>query len=180
MKKYLCFVPLVVLFCFTIACQDKAAMAELRQFKAQNALETQNIELIRKLLGEISNRNAAVFNELYAPDYKYYFPSVTQTPFSREEEAAQVKAFFSAFPDLTNKIVDIFAVKDRVIVRVIVSGTHQAEFDGIPATGKKSELSAIVIFRLRDGKVVEAFEEGDFLGLYQKLGLELKPIEIKK
>ena len=180
MKKLLCIVPLVLLFCFTIACQDKAAMAELEKSKAQAALETQNIELIRKVLGEISNRNAAVFHKLYAPDYKYYFPSRAQTPFSREEEAAQVKVFFSAFPDLTNKVVDIFAVKDWVIARVIVSGTHQAELEGIPASGKRIELSAIIIFRLKDGKVVEAFEEGDFLGLYQQLGMELKPMAAKK
>jgi predicted ester cyclase len=76
--------------------------------------------------------------------------------------------------------VDIFAVKDWVIARVIVSGTHQAELEGIPASGKKIELSAIIIFRLMDGKVVEAFEEGDFLGLYQQLGMELKPIAAKK
>ena len=89
MKKLLSILPLVILFCFTIACQDKAAMAELEKYKAQAALETQNIELIKKVMGEISDRNTAVFDKLYAPDYKYYFPSRAQTPFSRVEEAAQ-------------------------------------------------------------------------------------------
>ena len=35
MKKYLYVVPSVLLFCFTIACQDKAAMAELEKYRAQ-------------------------------------------------------------------------------------------------------------------------------------------------
>jgi hypothetical protein len=39
MKKYLYVVPPVILFCFTIACQDKAAMAELEKYKAQAAVE---------------------------------------------------------------------------------------------------------------------------------------------
>ena len=29
MRKALCILPLVLLFCFTIACRDKAAIAEL-------------------------------------------------------------------------------------------------------------------------------------------------------
>ena len=81
MKKYLYAVPLVILVSFAFACQDKAAMAELEKFKAQAALETQNIELIRKVLGEISNRNAAVFDKLYAPDYKYLLPVAGSNPF---------------------------------------------------------------------------------------------------
>ena len=42
MKKYLCAVPLVLLFCFTFACQDKAAMAELEKAKTQSQIEEQN------------------------------------------------------------------------------------------------------------------------------------------
>jgi len=44
MKKYLCAIPLVLLLCFSIACQDKAAMVELEKFRAQAKLEEQNAE----------------------------------------------------------------------------------------------------------------------------------------
>jgi purine nucleoside permease len=47
MKKLLCIVPLVLLFCFTIACQDKADMAELERYKAQAKVEQQNEVLLR-------------------------------------------------------------------------------------------------------------------------------------
>ncbi|MGB3861338.1 MAG: ester cyclase [Candidatus Aminicenantaceae bacterium] len=39
------------------------------------------------------------------------------------------------------------------MVRLTARGTHTEEFMGIPATGKKIELSAITILRIEDGKV---------------------------
>jgi predicted ester cyclase len=94
---------------------------------------------------------------------------------SREDELAMVKMIYAAMPDFTHKISDIFAVKDRVIMRLTASGTHQAEFEGIPPTGNKVTISALNICRIKDGLIVEEIEEADMLGLYQQLGMELKP-----
>lgn len=69
---------------------------------------------------------------------------------------------------------------DRVVLRFVVQGTHKAELEGIPPTGNKVEISALLIFRIKDGKVVEEVEEADLLGFYQQLGMELKPREAKK
>ena len=180
MKNPLLVVSLVLLLCFAFGCQNKVEKAELEKLKAQAEIEAQNIELIKKLFGELSNRNAEIFYELYAPDAKYYFPSRITTPISRDDEAAQAKMFFAAFPDVTSEVVDIFAIKDQVIARTIVRGTHQAEMEGIPATGNKVEFSALLVFRIKDGKVVEELEEADMLGLMQQLGMELKPKQAEK
>jgi len=59
-------------------------------------------------------------------------------------------------------------------------GTHQGEFQGIPATGNKVEISGIIISRIENGKIVEEREDWDLLGFMQQLGLELKPKEVKK
>lgn len=180
MKSPILVISLVILFCLAVGCQDKAAKAELQQFKAQAGLEAQNIEVIKKLFMELGKRNAGILYELYAPDSKYYFPSRISAPISRDDEVAQAKTFFAALPDLSDEVVDIFAIKDRVIARIIARGTHQAEMEGIPATGNKVEISALLIFRLKDGKVVEEVEEADMLGFYQQLGLELKPKKEEK
>ena len=60
------------------------------------------------------------------------------------------------------------------------TGTHQGVFNGIQPTGKDFIGTAIGIFRLKDGKIVESWIEGDFLGMYQQLGMELKPREAVK
>jgi len=180
MKNLIFVVSLALLLCFAFGCQNKAEQAELDKIKAQAEIEAQNIAVIKKLFAELSKRNAEILYELYAPDSKYYFPSRIATPISRDDEVAQAKMFFAALPDLTDEVVDIFAIKDRVIARIIARGTHQAEMEGIVATGNKAEISALLIFRLKDGKVVEEIEEADLLGFYQQLGMELKPKEVKK
>ena len=180
MKKILCIVPLVLVFCFTIACQDKAAMAELEKYKAQAKLEASNIEVIKTVIAEVDKGNLGVFQTYLAPEFKCYVPSNSTTPISRDDEIAMAKKMTTAIPDMKHNVTEIFAVGDRVVIRVALQGTHLAEFDGILPTGKKVSVSYIAIFRMKDGQVVEEIAEEDFLGFYQQLGMELKPIAAKK
>jgi len=49
-------------------------------------------------------------------------------------------------------------------------GTHEGELLGIPRTGKKIQMSGIVIWRIRNGKIIEHWGQNDTLGLLQQLG----------
>jgi steroid delta-isomerase-like uncharacterized protein len=180
MKRYLCVVPLALLFCFTIACQDKAAMAELEKFKAQAKVEEQNKEIVRKGAEEKNKRNAEYFMDVYAPDYVYFYPSGTSKPMSREEVIEEMRMIWAAFPDCTWNIEEMVAGGDVVVSRTIVRGTHKGTFMNIPPTGNKFEVNLINMSRVKNGKIVEEREDYDSLGLMQQLGLELKPIEAKK
>ena len=82
---------------------------------------------------------------------------------------------FQAFPDIVHEIKDIEAFGDKVMVRAVDIATHTNEYQGMPPTGKKFEISWIIIFRLKDGKIVEAWEEVDSAGFMQQLGMELVP-----
>jgi steroid delta-isomerase-like uncharacterized protein len=114
-----------------------------------------------------------------APEYVWYFPSSSAKPWSREE-ATEVGKMIHSVADVTFNIEEMFAAGNRVIVRYIMRGVHRGEWQGIPATGKKIEVSGIMIHRIENGKVVEDREEFDMLGLYQQLGMELKPKVTKK
>jgi len=180
MKKLLYVVPLVLLLCFTIACQNKAEKAELEKFRAQTKVEEQNIEIVKRFFEEFNKGNTEIFNELCAPDYGFYSPSNNPKPMSREEQIEAEKMNFRTIPDLNLRIDKLFADGDTVIVWFIITGTHQGEWEGIPATGNKLEIRAIEIYRIENGKIVETRQEADYLGLMQQLGMELKPIEAKK
>jgi predicted ester cyclase len=65
------------------------------------------------------------------------------------------------FPDLTISIEDVMAEGDRVTARVTMRGTHQGEFQGIAPTGKRVEVRAIDMFRIREGKIVEHWGHAD-------------------
>jgi steroid delta-isomerase-like uncharacterized protein len=79
--------------------------------------------------------------------------------------------FGAAFPDWHTAIDDMVAEGDRVVVRYTATSTHQGEFRGIPATGKPYTQNAIVIYRLTNGKIVEARLQTDMLSMMQQLGL---------
>ncbi|MCJ7486109.1 MAG: ester cyclase [Candidatus Aminicenantes bacterium] len=175
MKKVVGVILLAILVGLGAGCKDKEAQAPLAEINAQAELEARNIELIRTLTAELDKGNLEIFLKLLSPDFKYYFPSNSSTPMSREDELAMAKMMYLAIPDMKHVITDIFAVKDMVVARYFVQGTHQAELEGIAPTGNKVVISAISIFRIKDGLVVEEIEEADMLGFYQQLGMELKP-----
>jgi predicted ester cyclase len=60
---------------------------------------------------------------------------------------------------------------DKVAARITSSGTHQGDFEGLPATGKPYTQNAIVIYRLTNGKIAEARLQTDTMSMMQQLGL---------
>jgi len=175
MKRIVSILVLATLVGFGVGCTDKTGQAALAEMKTQAELEARNIDVIKTLTAELDKGNADAFQKYYAPDAKYYFPSNSPTPMSRDDEVAMFKMMKTAIPDLTHQVTDIFAVRDRVILRSVVRGTHKAELEGIPATGSTISAGTICIFRLKDGVVMEEIQDADMLGFYQQLGMELKP-----
>ncbi len=179
MKTLSLILSLSLVLCFMVNCQDKQAMAELEAMQAQEELEEQNKELIRNFFEEWNNRDMDKLNERYAPNAKYHHPSLGAASVSFEEAFEGIKMFWQAFPDLAVDIKDLIAKGDKVVVRFIGRGTHQGDLGGIPAAGNKTEAAAIEIFHIENGKIIEAWEISDSLGLMMQLGMELKPKEEK-
>ena len=166
-----------LILCLVVGCQDKEAMAELEAFKAQADVEDQNEALYRQFVDELNKGNTDSFDEYLAPGYAYYSPSNTQDPLSLEEVRELVETHFKSFPDYRWKIEELYAVKDRIIVRISTSSTFTEAYLGIPPTGKKIESSGISIVRMENGKVVEERKEVNSLDVLQQLGMELRPKE---
>jgi predicted ester cyclase len=59
-----------------------------------------------------------------------------------------------------------------VFVKFRLTGTHQGDFFGIPATGKQVDIYEVGVFRLEHGQVVEGWFMADELGLIEQLGVE--------
>jgi steroid delta-isomerase-like uncharacterized protein len=78
---------------------------------------------------------------------------------------------FTAFPEDTVTIDEIVADGDMVVYRGTETGTHKAEFLGIPATGKSATWTEIQFFRFKEGKVVEHWVDVDLFSWFQQLGV---------
>lgn len=135
--------------------------------------QEKNKELVRNYLAELDAGNRDIVREVYSPDVVMHIAG--SPPLGIEDAVGMVETVYTAFPDFTHTIDDILAVGDRVIVRLTDAGTHQGEYEGIPPTGNVASLGAIMILEIRDGMVVELWEEMDMLGLIRQLGMELKP-----
>ena len=77
---------------------------------------------------------------------------------------------WDAFPDLRITVEDMVGEDDEVAWRLTVAGTHEAEFRGVPATGKEVTFAAQYVFRFRDGKIIERWTNLDRLGVLVQLG----------
>ncbi len=137
--------------------------------------EEKNKALNRRFVEEVINQgNLDVIEELLDPGaVDHAAPPGFATG---REGAKQFAAMMrSAFPDLHLTIEDMIAEGDKVVMRSTWSGTHEGEFMGIPATGRRVTVSGIDISRVADGRMVEHWGQFDALGLMQQLGAVTPP-----
>ena len=81
------------------------------------------------------------------------------------------KQFRGAFPDLNISVDDVIAEGDRVVARCSVRGRHTGEHLGFEATNAPIQFEGIAIVRIKDGKIVEAWNQFDFLAMNKQLGV---------
>lgn len=82
-----------------------------------------------------------------------------------------LQEFIAAFPDLSFEVVDMISEDDRAACHSRVTGTHQGEFNGIPATGKAIEVGGVDYVRIRDGKIAEHWGYTAEMAMMMQLGV---------
>jgi predicted ester cyclase len=80
-----------------------------------------------------------------------------------------------AIPDRNDIVEEVVAEGDTVGLLWRVTGTHRGPLFGIPATGKAINFYEAGIFKLAEGKIVEAWFLGDEAGLLKQLGAKIPP-----
>ena len=77
--------------------------------------------------------------------------------------------YFEAFPDMHVALDDLIAEGDRVFLRSTLTGTHDGEYKGIPATGRHVATECAEVFRIADGKFVGYWCLTNVAGLMRQL-----------
>ena len=129
-----------------------------------------NEAVVRRFYEQMNNeRKNELAAELFTDDHEMHDP---QVPAGKGPQGmADVVSTYQTGVDGHWGIEEIFSAGDRVVVRWVGTGTHVAEVNGIPATGKKIRVDAITIHRMRDGKIAESWEVWDTLGFLQQIGV---------
>ena len=128
------------------------------------------IAAVRRLYDQINAGDIGGFSEGLAEDFVEHEVTPGLAP-TKEG----VKQFFrmqlAAFPDLRMTAEDVFASGDKAVARVRFTGTQRGEFMGMPASGKKVDVSLIDVFLFGgDGLVHEHWGVIDALLMMQQVG----------
>jgi predicted ester cyclase len=89
-----------------------------------------------------------------------------------EQTKARIRAFRSAFPDLYTTIETLVAEDDWVAFHFRHQGTHEGEFLGIAATGKRVDFRTMGFTRFSNGVVVENWGLHDYARILEQLRSE--------
>jgi steroid delta-isomerase-like uncharacterized protein len=118
-----------------------------------------------------NNRNAAAIDHLWPADkITHGLPN----PHGGHVETREAfkgfhRDFLSAFPDFHVQVEDTVTEGNKTAVRVTVTGTHKGNGLPMPPTGKPVRFSGMCIATLKDGIIVEAWNNFDFLSMYKQL-----------
>jgi steroid delta-isomerase-like uncharacterized protein len=129
-----------------------------------------NVALIRRFYEELWNRwDLAVAREVVAPDIRFR-GSLGTTVEGLDAFVGYVEQIRAAFPDWHNQIDELITVDDRVVARMTWTGTHRGSLLGIPPSGRAVTYVGAAFFRVREGKIREAWVVGDTQELWKALG----------
>ncbi len=130
------------------------------------AQDCQHQALIDKMDKGMAEKDINLMDEIYHAD------AVRHTPDGDQEGLEKIKAsaaeFYKNVPDAKGENVNIICTDDYIVSRWVGSGTPQG-------SEKKVEVTGITIMKVKDGKIVEEWEEMNTLGLMMQMGYELKP-----
>ena len=79
--------------------------------------------------------------------------------------------FREAFPNMMIVIEDMVAEGDKVAARCSVQGKHEGDFRGLAATQSPVYFTGMTIVRIANGKIVEAWNNFDFMSMHKQIGL---------
>ena len=130
--------------------------ATFRRFR--DAMNTCDMEFISKTVDELVEPDATI-----------------RTPLPGDATGAEVlkqvwAVLLRAFPDLHLTVEDLIGEEDKVVARIVVTGTHLGEYMGMEPTGKSIAYDEIFIFRFANGRVVETWGVVDVFSLMKQLG----------
>jgi steroid delta-isomerase-like uncharacterized protein len=131
----------------------------------------ENKALVRRFYEEVWDQGNTDFAyDVFAEDYVRHDLRPTAALPGPGGQKKIADDFHAAFPDLAFTVDLIVGEEEFVVGRWTASGTHLGPWGGLEPTGRRATFSAVNVFRLKDGKVVEIWNHRDDLGLMEQVG----------
>jgi len=132
----------------------------------------QNKTIARRIVEEgWTKHNPMILEQLISPDAPLHDPQNPTIVKGPQGAKSTLATYLKAFPDVKITIEREIADGDYVVQQLLLTGTNTGEFNGVPATDKKVNVTGVMTSKIKDGKVIEAWSLFDSLTLMQQLGL---------
>jgi len=137
-------------------------------------MSEENKELVRRWFEEVWNKGRAdAIEEMF--DENGIAHGLADDPSQPIRGPRDFRPFHTvfreAFPNMTIVVEDMIAEADKVAARCSVRGKHEGDFMGREATQSPIEFTGIAIVRIDNGKIIEAWNNFDFMTLHKQVGL---------
>jgi len=129
-----------------------------------------NKRIMHRFTEFINTASEKLAAELISPNAVFHVPGRREPLQGPTGYLEIIGVMRSGFPDIQWTLEEMIAEGEKVAARFTMRGTHQGTFSGVPATGKKIEVSAMNFYRLSGGQFVEERGQPDLLGLLQQIG----------
>ena len=133
------------------------------------------LDIVKKHLAAFSSSNWADYRATLADDAVYEEVASLERVVGAAKFVASAQRWKIAFPDFKATITRGYTVGDRAIVELewegTQSGTLEGTFGTLPATGRRGRLNALVVFTVKQGKIVESRNYFDMLTMLSQLGV---------
>lgn len=128
--------------------------------------------ILERWFEEVWNKGReAAIDELSSPEIKGH--GLIDPDGKEVEGMAAFKSFYhafrSAFPDIHVEVQDTVTEGDKTVARCLVTAKHTGEGLGKPPAGKPVEFTGMCLVRVKDGKIVESWNNFDFMAMHQQL-----------
>jgi steroid delta-isomerase-like uncharacterized protein len=131
-----------------------------------------NKEVLRRWFDEVWNKGRAeAIDEMFAEHGRAHGLGDDDSVIGPTEFKQFYATFRGAFPDMVVVIDDMVAEGDKVAVRCSVRGKHTGDSLGFAATQTPVGFTGMVIVRIENGKIVEAWNNFDFMAMNRQLGV---------
>ena len=128
-------------------------------------IKQHNDHLIHQSTGNVQQLQHDYHEDAIVEDSMFPHPFVGRQAIMNRKSAG-----FAAMPDMKITVTNRIVRGDQLTVEWVASGTHQADYPGLPATGRKFSIPGVTVVVRKNGKILRESLYYDMTEVQRQLG----------
>jgi steroid delta-isomerase-like uncharacterized protein len=127
-------------------------------------------DVVRRTFELVSDNDFDALREQYDADCVMHDQNESMEIRGVDAQLEYLRQYTEAFPGMRIEVVDQISEGDLVATRWIARGRHDGTLLDIEPTGKDVAVNGIEFDRVRNGRIVETWQNWDVIGMFQQIG----------